>query len=100
MGWFRWLPGMLFKAEVLSLNLYPLSRLRGFLHGLEHTLIAHSILERRLDRLALDHGIHEVGDGMNKGVLVADDMAGRPPLSDVRVNSARLRHQNIAEALP
>src|SRR5207237_3756614 len=49
-----------------------------------------------LELCARDNGFHKVGDRMHKGMLVANDMAGRPPISDIRV--VRFRNNDVAKS--
>ena len=52
---------------------------RRLLDRLEHELVAHAVLEVGPHALAGGHRVQEVVDGVGEGVLVADDVARRPP---------------------
>ena len=44
-----------------------------------------------------DNCLYKIGDGVRESVLVTDDVAGRPPLVDVRVSW--FGHKNVAKTL-
>ena len=63
-------------------------------------MIFQAILERRLNRTTFGHGVDEVGDGMHERVFVADDMTGRPPLSNIWMHTVLLGDNDVSKPLP
>src|SRR5215207_11513606 len=77
-------------------DLLPTARGGGALDGVEHLLVSDPVLETRRRRPPLGYRQQEVERGVREGVLVADDVSGRPPPLHVRV--LRVRHLHGAEA--
>jgi hypothetical protein len=85
----------------MELNgIHPLALLGRFLDRRQHALVFQTVLKRRVHRLALDAGVHEIRDGVDERVLVADAVARRPPMADVRLDVVALRHLDFAETAP
>src|SRR5690606_2753071 len=83
------------EAWFLRRGLLP--TFRAELDGVQHRLVAETILEVRTWIRPGRDAIEEILHRMNEGMFVADDMAGRPPVR--RIGVCRLRHVNRAEAL-
>src|SRR6516225_3870869 len=63
----------------------PPSGLRRALHCVQHRLVLYSVLEvRRRHRVAFESG-EEILESVDESVLVAYDVTGRPPGTNVRV---------------
>src|SRR5262245_28149573 len=73
------------RIDSTLLHRDPLLVLRGLKYGVEYELRQVRIAEVRLGRLALGDAVEEVGDLMNKRVLVTDLKTRHPPLAHVRV---------------
>ena len=58
---------------------------RAIQNRLENPLVSFAILEGWLDGFSSHHGIDKVRQRVNEGMLVADDVSGRPPWLDVRM---------------
>ena len=67
------------------------------LNEIENALRFQSVGEIRLGSSASNDGINKVGDGMNEGMFVADDMARGPPVLDVGM--ARFRDDDVAKSV-
>lgn len=55
------------------------------LNEIENALRFQSVDEIRLGWFASNDGINKVGDGVSEGMFIADDVARRPPVFDVRM---------------
>src|SRR5207247_8442224 len=74
-------------TSALRPSFFPLPTPCGALDGVEHGLVCDAIFEtRRGKRILFERG-QEISDGVDEGVLVADDVPGRPPGADVRMNA-------------
>src|SRR5215469_3727901 len=79
----------------LQRNPFPL--LRRFFDRCEDALVLQPILKRGMDGFAFGAGVHEVGDGMDEGVLVTDAVAGRPPVADVGLDAVAFSYLDVAK---
>ena len=71
------------------LQRHPAPRRGGFLDRAQDPLVAHAVLEVRLRHLAVGDRLEQVVDRVDEGVLVADDVPGRPPRLEDRDARAR-----------
>ena len=53
-----------------------------------------------MNRFAVGTGVHEIRDRVDEGMFIADAVARRPPVRDVRLDAVALRHEDVAETLP
>jgi hypothetical protein len=86
------------NGRITALQLNPLPFLGGFFDGGEDTLVFQSVFKGGMDGFALDAGVDEIGNGVDEGMLVADAMAGRPPVGHVGLHAVAFGHKNFAEA--
>src|SRR5258706_2815751 len=77
-------------------TLLPLAGARRPLNGVEHPLVLHAVFEVGSGELLLVDALDEIENGMRERVLVADDMAGRPPRAGIGMLSVGDDH--VAEA--
>src|SRR6266550_6711906 len=81
-------------ALLVRLHFHPLALFRREFNRFQHLLIPEAIFEGWLNRFALHASVDEVGNRVDEGMLVAQQMSITPPLCDVRMRSIRLRYQN------
>src|ERR1035437_8570086 len=75
----------------------PLPRFGGFFDSIEHNLICEAVLESRLNGTFVYHRVNKIGDRVDEGVFIADDMTRRPPIANVGMYPAALRDQDVAK---
>lgn len=80
-----------------NLQLHPFAFLVGFFDGGEDALVFQAVFEGGMDGFAFHTGVHEVGDGVDEGMLVANAVAGRPPVSDVGLDVVAFGDEDVAE---
>src|SRR4029077_189585 len=68
----------------------------GALDDVEDALRLQSVGEIGLDPFASDNGFHKVGHRVHEGMLVANEMARRPPISHVWM--VRFRNNNVPKS--
>ncbi len=83
----------------MSLHFDPFAFLRRLPDCFQNLLILQSILKSGLRRLTFGHCIHKIGNGMHKGVFIANNVPRRPPLAYIRMHPVLLSDNNISKAL-
>src|SRR6266511_4245415 len=66
-------------------HLLPLFRFRRTLDGVEHSLVLHAVVKVRRRDFAAGDGLEQFVDCVGERVLVANDVARRPPRAEIRV---------------